>query len=116
MRPAEAGAMKAERAHARINRRVNCELEVDGRPHVGIAVHLSPGGFFVQTAAAVDVGRTVCIRLHEPGGGSIELQAKVANRRRVERRLKAVTRGGVGCAVQTAPETYYRLLGSLSQH
>lgn len=102
------------RAFPRLKRRVNCDLYVGDRRHVGVAQELSPRGFFVQTAASPHVGSHVVIRLHQAGGDSVEVGVKVANRRRVPSRLAAVARGGVGCTLDRAPEAYYRLLAELS--
>lgn len=106
--------MRAKRSYARIKRRLNCDVSVSGTQYVGVVLDLSPGGFFVQTGAAPDVGSIVDITLRQGEGPAIELQAKVANRRSVPRRLTSVARGGLGCSLSAPPESYFRLLGSLS--
>ena len=106
--------MKSNRAHPRLKRRLNCDVSVGGTQYVGVVLDLSPGGFFVQTGALPAVGATVDITLRRGQGPPIELQARVANRRPVPRRLASVARGGLGCSLSSPPESYYQLLGNLS--
>jgi hypothetical protein len=105
---------KAKRAHARIKRRLNCDISVNGVRHVGVVQNLSPGGFFIQTKAPAAVGSIVSVVLCQPAGPGVELEARVANRRDVPQRLATVARGGIGCSVVSPPEAYFELLGSLA--
>jgi hypothetical protein len=93
---------------------VNCEVAVDGRSHVGVAMSLSPGGLFVQTAAAPDVGDTVEVTLHPGAGPDIVIAGRVASRRVPPRGLGRVVQAGVGLALASAPPAgYLELLRTL---
>ncbi len=105
---------RRERAFARIKRRLNCDINVNGIRHVGVVQNLSPGGFFIQTAAPAAVGSIVSVVLCRPTGPGVELEARVANRRDVPRRLTTLARGGIGCSVDAPPEAYFELLGALA--
>jgi len=106
--------MRAERQFPRLKRRVNCNVHIDGGEHVGVVLELSPDGFFVQTNANAELGSKVVIVLNGSAGDPIEVEATVANRRRIPRHLASVTRNGFGCALRTPQETYYQFLGSIS--
>jgi hypothetical protein len=102
------------RKFPRIKRRVNCEVSIDGRRHVGVVLDLSPGGFFVQTRASPPVGAEIVVHLRRASDDGVEVQAKVANRRPTPARLASVARGGIGCALTAPPETYFAFLQALS--
>jgi hypothetical protein len=104
---------RKQRAHARVPRRVSCDVLFRGTRHVGVAMNLSAGGFFVQTSAAPELGSTVWVTLHPSGKSQIDVEARVTNRRRVPPSLATVSRPGVGCSVCDAPEAYYHLLAEL---
>lgn len=110
----ESVGVRPERQFPRLKRRVNCNVQSEGSQHVGVALDMSPGGFFVQTNATVRLGSTVVIVLHGASGDPIEVEATVANRRRMPRRLATVTRNGFGCSLSTPHEDYFRLLGKIS--
>jgi hypothetical protein len=105
---------RRQRAHSRIKRRLNCDIRINGIQHVGVVQNLSPGGFFIQTTAPAAVGSIVSVVLCRPAGPGVELEARVANRRDVDRRLATVARGGIGCTVVSPPEAYFELLGTLA--
>jgi hypothetical protein len=102
------------RKFPRIKRRVNCEVSVDGRRHVGVVLDLSPGGFFVQTRATPEVGADIVVHLRRASNDGVAVQAKVANRKVTPARLATVARGGIGCELTAPPETYFALLEALS--
>ncbi len=102
------------RAFARIRRRVNCDVDVQGQHHVGVVQDLSPRGFFCQTVASAPIGACLHVVLHHESHGSIPIEARVANARIVDRRLATVVRSGFGCSIHSAPEAYYLLLSDLS--
>ena len=110
----EGMGMRPERQFPRLKRRVNCKVEAEGNRHVGVVLDMSPGGFFVQTNASVKLGSTVVIVLHSATGEPVEVEATVANRRRMPRRLATVTRNGFGCALRRPQEDYYQFLGRIS--
>jgi hypothetical protein len=105
---------RAPRAFARIRRRVTCDVDVQGRRHVGVVQDLSPRGFFCQTVASPPIGASVHVILHHEVHGAIRIQARVANQRIVDRRLAPIAKGGIGCAIHSAPESYFQLLSELS--
>jgi Tfp pilus assembly protein PilZ len=106
--------MRTQREFQRLPRRVNCEVAVDGRPHVGVAMSLSPGGLFVQTTAAPALGDTVEITLHPGEGNDIVVRGRVAHRRMAPRGMGRVVPPGLGLAIaETPPDTYLELLRSL---
>ena len=101
------------RAFQRLNRRVNCDVVLKDDRHVGVVLNLSPRGFFVQTQASPPIGSTVAIELRQDDGADVCVEAKVANKRVVPRRMASVARGGIGLIIVTPPEEYYALLGDL---
>ena len=104
----------AQRSFPRIKRRVNCDLTVGGKRYVGVALELSPKGFFVQTTAKPDIGERVRIELRTAGDTRASLDAEVANRREAPRRLASVTHSGLGFRLTAPPEDYYQFLATLS--
>ena len=101
------------RQFPRIKRRVNCDVSVGEHLHVGVVLDLSPRGFFVQTSASPPIGSTVAIRLRHTGHPEVRVEARVANKRVVPRRMTSIARGGIGLTIVTPPEEYYALLGNL---
>ena len=102
-----------KRRFPRFKRRLTCEVSIDGRRRVGLVLDLSPGGFFVQTQAVAQVGAVVLVHLRDPADHVVEVPARVINRRVVAPQLRAVQRGGIGCAITAPPEAYFRLLHAL---
>lgn len=107
------GVMNQRRSR-RLKRRVTCDISVHDSRHTGVAVELSPHGFFVQTLAAPAVGSTVRVTLRPPGALEIEVKAKISYRRVLPRMLSVATRGGLGCAIVAPSEGYRELLGELT--
>ena len=105
---------RTERAFKRLKRRVNCDVRIGDRRHVGVVRDLSPLGFFVQTGATAEIGATVRVVLRQGTDPGLEVEARVANRRDVPARLVSVARGGLGCAISRPPEAYLQLLASLT--
>jgi hypothetical protein len=106
--------MNGHRAFTRIRRRVNCDVNVEGQRHVGVVQDLSPRGFFCQTVAAPPIGAALHVVLHHEKHGEIRVEARVANKRIVDRRLATIVKGGIGCTIHSAPESYFRLLSDLA--
>ena len=102
-----------KRKFPRIRRRLRCEVSIDGQCRVGVVLDLSPGGFFVQTQAAAEVGAKILVKLRDPSDCVVDVPVRVANRREIAPRLRSVARGGIGCVVTAPPEAYFRLLHSL---
>jgi hypothetical protein len=93
---------------------VNCEVAIDGRPHVGVATHLSPRGLFVQTPASAAIGDVIEITFHPGEGNDVVVRARVANRRMPPRGMGRVVPSGLGVAIQNgAPDPYLALLRAL---
>ena len=93
---------------------MNCEVTLDGSSHVGVVMDISPGGFFVQTGGAARVGEDVDVALRRHDGSTIDVRATVTNLRRVPRRLATVAKGGLGCRLNTAPDSYYTMLSEIT--
>ncbi len=106
--------VRLKRAFSRIKRRVNCNLAVRGREHVGVAIDLSAKGFFLQTSATADIGEQVDVVLQHRGGEAIRVSATVTNRRKIPQQLVSIARGGLGCRLESAPEDYYQLLADIN--
>jgi hypothetical protein len=102
------------RAHRRIKRRLNCQVTLDGSSQVGVVMDISPGGFFVQTGGVARVGANVDVALRRHDGSTIDVSATVTNLRRVPRRLATVAKGGLGCRLNAAPESYYAMLSEIT--
>ncbi len=98
------------RQGSRQKRRVICEIEAEGRRHRGIVLDVSPRGLFVQTDATPGPGTPVRLTLRDGDGDALELDAQVARKRLVPRRLASVATGGIGLRIASAPEEYFRLL------
>ena len=96
------GSLK-QRRFPRLKRRVNCEVSAEGQNHVGVVLDLSPGGFFVQTAATPPIGSIVIVHLRSAAHDGVEVPARVANRRTAPSRFRSVAKGGIGCAVTSNP-------------
>jgi Tfp pilus assembly protein PilZ len=106
--------MRTQREFQRLPRRVNCEVAVEGRPHAGVAMSLSPGGLFVQTSAAPALGDTVEITLHAERGNDVVVRGRVAHRRMTPRGLGRVVPPGLGLQLADAPPAgYLELLRTL---
>ncbi len=106
--------MRTQREFQRLPRRVNCEVEVEGRAHVGVAMSLSPAGLFVQTSAAAAVGDVIEITLHPGEGHDVVVRGHVANRRVPPRGMGRVVPSGLGLAIKsTPPAGYLELLRTL---
>ncbi len=102
-----------KRRFPRIKRRLSCEVSIDGRRRVGVVLDLSPGGFFVQTQAAPEIGSKVLVHLRDRSDRVVDVPVRIASRREIAPRLRSVARGGIGCAVAAPPEEYFQLLHSL---
>ena len=106
--------MRPQREFQRLPRRVNCEVAVAGRAHVGVATGLSPGGLFVQTTAPPAVGDVIEITLHAAEGRDVVLRGRVANRRVPPRGMGRVVPSGLGLTIgKTPPAEYLELLRTL---
>jgi hypothetical protein len=101
--------MKQQRAE-RVKQRLTCELVIADRCHPGIVLDISETGLFVQTSAAPPPGERVGVILRPSGGAEIDVEASVARRYSVPRRLVSVARGGVGLRIESAPEGYLQLV------
>jgi hypothetical protein len=98
------------RKFTREKHRVPCDLLIDGKASTGFVTYLSPRGLFVQTATTATEGTPVGVRLREPDGALIELQARVARIRRAHRAMVAVTTPGLGLELLQAPEAFFALI------
>ncbi len=56
-----------QREFTRIKRRINCHIDIEGRQHMGVALDISPKGFFVQTGANPSIGARVAVVLRHTG-------------------------------------------------
>ena len=103
--------MERRRAE-RIDRKLTCELIIAGRRHPGTVLDLSLLGLFVQTAASPPPGEKVCVRLLRSDATCVEVNAIVARRYVVPRRLASVASSGIGLRVDSGSEEYVQLAES----
>jgi Tfp pilus assembly protein PilZ len=105
--------MSERRQTQRSKKRISCALTVNGHRYAGMVLDVSATGVFVQTSAAPKVGSHVTLELQLSGIETLPIRARVARRRSVPTRLKSIAHGGVGLALEGAPEEYFRLIGEL---
>jgi hypothetical protein len=108
----EAERVMERRGVERLKQRLTCELVMGDRRHPGIVLDVSPTGLFVQTSASPPPGERVRLKLRRSGGAEIEVEASVARRYVVPRRLVSVARGGVGLRIESAFDEYLQLVRS----
>ena len=95
--------------------RVSCDLLVLGERHAAITSDLSATGIYVRTTQAPPIGTTVHVHLHEAGGRTIEVDAKVVREYRPHRRDSTAQPRGLGLKIVAAPEEYFQLIMELSE-
>jgi hypothetical protein len=102
------------RAATRTKKRLTCTLVIDGHRLSGIVLDLSGTGFFVQTSANPLPDSEIGLELDIPGQEErLVLAVRVARRKVVPPRLKSVVHGGLGLAIQNAPEAYFTYVAQL---
>lgn len=99
----------------RLKQRLTCELVIADRRHAGIVVDISQTGLFVQTSACPPPGERVRVTLRPSDGAEIEVEASVARRYLVPKRLVTVARGGIGLRIESASDDYLELIRSVMQ-
>ncbi len=94
--------------------RIACTLHLEEARHSGMVLDVSAGGLFVQTNASPAPGTSLRLELRVPGHPDpIEMQAKVARKRIVPPRLRALLKGGIGLQLENPPEEFYTLVAKL---
>jgi hypothetical protein len=111
----EVGDLMERRRAERLKQRLICELVIADRRHAGIVVDISETGLFVQTSACPPPGERVRVTLRRSDGADIELEASVARRYLVPRRLVTVARGGIGLRIESASDDYLELIRPVMQ-
>ena len=101
-----------KRGGDRRKRRVTCEIEGRAGRTRGIVLDLSPRGLFVQTDTGPALGEPVRVHLRGPGDQALVIDAEVARKRVVPRRLSSVATGGLGLRIRQAPEEFFSLLST----
>jgi hypothetical protein len=94
---------------------LTCELVIGDRRHPGIILDISENGVFVQSSASPPPGERVRLKLRRPEGADIEVEANVARRYVVPRRLVSVVRGGVGLRIDSPSEDFLQLVDSAAR-
>jgi len=105
--------MRERRQTPRSKKRISCAITVDGHRYAGIVLDVSATGVFVQTSATPKMGSNVTLELQLSGIETLPIRARVARRHSVPARLKSIVHGGIGLALEGAPEEYFRLIGEL---
>ena len=94
--------------------RIACTLHLEESRHSGMVLDVSAGGLFVQTNASPAPGTPLRLELRVPGlAQPIEMQAKVARKRMVPPRLRALLKGGIGIQLENPPEEFYAMVAKL---
>jgi len=97
------------RVAKRTRRRLTCELRFEGKRAGGIVLDVSETGVFVQTAATPEPGTVVELHVNSHGGlPAMQIRARVARQKRVDKRLVSIESNGLGLQILDAPEVYYR--------
>ena len=98
----------------RVKKRMTCALRCGGRRYSGLVLDISANGLFVQTSAAPEPGEPVELEVSLPARREpLHIHGKVARRRVVPPRLRAVAQGGVGIALVNAPEEYFEYVAEV---
>ena len=106
--------MERRRAE-RIKQRLTCELIIGDRRHPGIVLDVSETGLFIQTSASPPPGERARLTLRCPDGTEVEVEASVARRYVIPRRLVSVARGGIGLRIESASEEFLQLVDSVTR-
>ena len=104
------------RREERTQRRLGCEIFVDGQTYKGIVLETSTRGILVQSEAPTSCGAKVRIRLFDADGETVtELDGLVNHRREVPHRLAKLTSGKLGLTLVSIPPSYVPLCGRRRQ-
>jgi Tfp pilus assembly protein PilZ len=102
-------------AEPRFRKRLPCRLKVAGGSHSAMVLNVSRCGLFVQTSAGPPPGASVAIDLdvaRHPD--TLPIGARVVWRRVVAPHLRALSQGGIGVRIDSAPEAYYGFLAGVA--
>ena len=99
-----------KRRFERLSSRIRCRMRVDESDHSGFVTDLSASGLFVQCSYRPEPGTKVILTLDTNDSEELVLTGVVAREKKVHRGAAAVVRPGVGIALESAPEGYFRLI------
>jgi hypothetical protein len=105
-----------KRRAERTRKRLGCTLELEDGRASGMILDVSAVGLFIQTGAQLEPGDRTTVEFEGPATGQpVRLQCRVARRRSVPVRLKAVIQAGVGVEIEHAPEEFFGMVAALQE-
>ena len=111
--------MASERNQRRFDRfrgRLSCSFQAGETTRQAFATNLSAGGLFLQTRTKLEPGTHLIVNLDREGEQPTVLTGTVARVRRAHPSVASVTHPGIGFAVDSAPEAYFRLVMDLLEN
>ena len=103
-----------KRIYLRHPRRMPCVFNVDGEQHRGFISNVSASGFFVQSSSRAEPPAQVIVTIDNEGE-TIVVSGHVARRHKSHRSVAAVDRPGLGIQIDSAPESYFRMVLALEE-
>ena len=101
------GEQRQSKRHAL---RVPCLFRLPSGEQTGFVTNVSTRGFFVETRSQADAGLQIVLTIeHEPDPPMI-ITGTVIRQRRSRRWMIPVEQPGIGVKIETAPESFYRLV------
>lgn len=105
----------SRRSGARTRKRLNCELESEGRRGRGIVLNLSESGLYVQTTFYPPKARIVVNLLPSDPEGVMRIIASVTRWFLPCARLRSVIRPALGLQIVSAPSPYRALIAAVGR-
>ena len=107
---------RERRRESRIQQRLSCKLNIEGRERSGFVLDISRRGVFVGTKAKATPGTPVRLELRVPGREApLVVEARVARLKRVPPVLEPVWTAGIGLSVPRPPPAYLELVESFAR-
>jgi hypothetical protein len=97
------------RVFTRLPYRIPCEFVYGGARLAGIVTEVAARGIFVETSHRIPAGTGLRLLLRDPRG-TYEVMGHVMRERRSHRAARIVRASGIGVALETVPEPFFRLL------
>ncbi len=104
-----------QRQYKRHAFRLPCTFVLPEGEQVGFVTNVSARGFFVQTRCKADAGLQILVTVqHEPDPPML-ITGTVVRQRRSHRSMGAMSQPGIGVKIDTAPESFYRIILDLEE-
>jgi Tfp pilus assembly protein PilZ len=100
----------------RYRKRLPCRVRVGESQYSGVITNLSRSGLFVQTGAGAAPGERIEVAVQAPTAvPELVLASRVIWKRAVPPSLRNTLAGGIGVALQQAPEAWHSLLDAVER-